>query len=147
MEDFVTAGQGPGVWLDIASMTGTEIGLVTVMYSAQKGFTGGFAAFHIALVAGIVTFAVGATGFIVYRLREMRLLTIPEFYERRFDRKTHVLGGLIMALGGILKMGLFLKVSSIFLVGITGWSAANSARPAVRVFLSVLVLIYTCLGG
>jgi SSS family solute:Na+ symporter len=59
---------------------------------------------------------------------------IPEFYERRFDRKTRLLGGLIMALGGILKMGLFLKVSSIFLVGITGWSAANSARPAVMVF-------------
>ena len=30
-------------------MTGTELGLVTVMYSAQKGFIGGFAAFHIAV--------------------------------------------------------------------------------------------------
>ena len=147
MKDFVTAGQGLGVWLGIASMTGTEIGLVTVMYSAQKGFTGGFAAFHIALVAGIVTFVVGATGFIVYPLRQMRVLTIPEFYERRFDRKSRVLGGIIMAFGGILNMGLFLKVSSIFLVGITGWSAANSALPAVMIFLSVLVLIYTCLGG
>ena len=37
MKDFVTAGQGLGVWLGIASMTGTEIGLVTVMYSAKKG--------------------------------------------------------------------------------------------------------------
>lgn len=147
MKEFVTAGQGLGVWLGIASLTGTEIGLVTVMYSAQKGFTGGFAAFHIALAAGIVTFAVGATGFIVYRLREMRVFTIPEFYERRFDRKTRILGGIIMALGGILNMGLFLKVSSIFLVGITGWSGAGAALPAVMVFLSLLVLIYTCLGG
>lgn len=40
MKDFVTAGQGLGIWLGIASMTGTEIGLITVMYSAQKGFTG-----------------------------------------------------------------------------------------------------------
>ena len=94
-----------------------------------------------------MTFVVGATGFIVYPLRQMRVLTIPEFYERRFDRKSRVLGGIIMALGGILNMGLFLKVSSIFLVGITGWSAANSALPAVMIFLSVLVLIYTCLGG
>jgi SSS family solute:Na+ symporter len=147
MQDFVTAGQSLGIWLGIASMTGTEIGLITVMYSAQKGFTGGFAAFHIALVSGIVTFVVGVTGFIVYRLRALGVLTIPEFYERRFDRKTRILGGVIMALGGILNMGLFLKVSSLFIVGVTGWSGAGAALPAVMVFLSVLVLIYTCLGG
>ena len=30
-------------------MLGSKIGLVTVMYTAQKGFTGGLAAFHIGL--------------------------------------------------------------------------------------------------
>ena len=98
-------------------------------------------------MSGVVTFIVGATGFIVYRLRQLGVLTIPEFYERRFDRKTRILGGIIMAFGGILNMGLFLKVSSMFIVGVTGWSGASSALPAVMVFLSVLVLIYTCLGG
>ncbi len=147
MSDFVTAGQGLGVCLGIATLTGTELGLITVMYSAQKGFTGGFAAFHIALMAGLVTLAVGFTGFIVYRLRAMQVLTIPEFYGRRFDRKTRILGGLMMALGGILNMGLFLKVGSMFIVGITGLSAASWALPAVMVFLITLVLIYTCLGG
>ena len=108
MSDFVVAGRGLGVCLGIATMTGTELGLITVMYSSQKGFVGGFAAFHIALVAGMVTFLVGATGFFVYRLREMGVMTIPEFYERRFDRKTRILGGIMMALGGVLNMGLFL---------------------------------------
>ena len=117
------------------------------MYSAQKGFVGGFAAFHIALAAGIVTFLVGATGFFVFRLREMGVMTIPEFYERRFDRKTRILGGLMMALGGILNMGLFLKVGAMFIVGITGMSQASWALPAVMVFLITLVIIYTCLGG
>ena len=147
MTDFVTAGQELGVCLGIATLTGTELGLITVMYSAQKGFTGGFAAFHIALMAGLVTLAVGATGFIVYRLRAMHVLTIPEFYGRRFDRKTRILGGIMMALGGILNMGLFLKVGSMFIVGITGLSATSWALPAVMVFLISLVLIYTCLGG
>lgn len=147
MKDFVAAGQGLGVWLGIATMTGTELGLITVMYSAQKGFTGGFAAFHIALVAGIVTFITGMTGFIVYRLREMQVLTIPEFYERRFDRKTRVLGGIMMAFGGILNMGLFLKVGSMFIVGITGLSIHSMALNYVMVFLITLVLIYTSLGG
>ena len=147
MSDFVTAGQGLGVCLGIATLTGTELGLITVMYSSQKGFSGGFAAFHIALIAGLVTLAVGFTGFIVYRLRAMGVLTIPEFYERRFDRKTRILGGIMMALGGILNMGLFLQVGSKFIVGITGLSIAGWALPGVMVFLITLVLIYTCLGG
>ncbi len=147
MRDFVTAGRNLGLWLGIATMTGTEIGLITVMYSAQKGFTGGFATFHIALAALIVTFVVGMTGFIVYRLREMKVMTIPEFYEKRFDRKTRILGGIMMVFGGILNMGLFLKVGSMFLVGITGLSATSWALPAVMIFLITLVLIYTVLGG
>ncbi len=147
MNDFVCAGRGLGTALGIATMTGTELGLITVMYSAQKGFKGGFAAFHIALVAGVVTFIVGCTGFFVYRLREMKVMTIPEFYERRFDRKTRILGGFMMALGGILNMGLFLKIGSMFIVGITGLSAESWALPAVMIFLITLVLIYTCLGG
>jgi len=159
MKDFVTAGQSLGTALGVATLTGTELGLITVMYSAQKGFTGGFAAFHIALVAGIVTFFVGASGFLIYRLRAMEVLTIPEFYRRRFGRKTQILGGVMMAFGGILNMGLFLKVGSMFLVGITGLTDQNlplpeawglpgiPALPAIMVFLLSLVLIYTCLGG
>ena len=159
MTDFVTAGQSLGTCLGVATLTGTELGLITVMYSAQKGFTGAFAAFHIALVAGVVTFFIGVTGFLVYRLRAMEVLTIPEFYKRRFGRKTQILGGVMMAFGGILNMGLFLKVGSMFLVGITGMSDQNLPLPeewglpaidalsAVMAFLLLLVLIYTCLGG
>ncbi len=147
MGDFVCAGQGLGTALGIATLTGTELGLITVMYQAQKGFIGGFATFHIALIAGIVTLAVGLSGFILFRLREMKVLTIPEFYERRFDKKTRILGGIMMACGGILNMGLFLKIGSMFIVGVTGLSESSWALPAVMIFLITLVLIYTCLGG
>jgi len=147
MAAYVSAGRALGTCLGIATMTGTELGLITVMYSAQKGFKGGFAAFHIAVLAAIVTFIVGFTGFIVYRLREMQVLTIPEFYERRFGRRTRIVGGIMLAFGGILNMGLFLKVGSMFIVGITGLSDQGWALPAVMSALLTLVLIYTVLGG
>ncbi len=147
MTTYLGAGRAIGAWLGVATMTGTEMGLITVMYNAQKGFNGGFAAFHIALAAMIVTFIVGVTGFIVCRLREMEVLTIPEFYEKRFDRKTRILGGIMLTLGGILNMGLFLKVGSMFIVGITGMSQDSRALPAVMTVLLVLVLVYTVLGG
>ncbi|MBN2456654.1 MAG: sodium:solute symporter family protein [Sedimentisphaerales bacterium] len=147
MADYVTAGRSLGTCLGIATMTGTEMGLITVMYSSQKGFIGGFAVFHIAVMAGAVIFLVGLTGFLVFRLRKLEVLTIPEFYERRFGRKTRIVGGLMLAIGGILNMGLFLKVGSMFIVGITGMSGVGWALPAVMTTLLVLVLIYTVLGG
>ncbi len=147
MNDFVCAGRGLGTALGVATLTGTELGLITVMYSSQKAFGGGFATFHIAVIAGLITFVVGISGLFLYRLREMKVMTIPEFYERRFDRKTRILGGIMMAAGGILNMGLFLKIGSMFIVGITGLSESSWALPAVMGFLITLVLIYTCLGG
>ena len=147
MADYVTAGRSLGTYLGVATMTGTEMGLITVMYSAQKGFVAGFSAFHIAVITAVVAFFVGLSGLFVYRLRQMEILTIPEYYERRFGRKTRIVGGIILSIAGILNMGLFLKVGSIFIVGITGMSDVGYALPGVMITLLVLVLIYTVLGG
>lgn len=145
MVDFIGAGRKIGLFLGVASMAGTEMGLITIMYSAQKGFTGGFAAFHIAVVALIVTFLVGISGFIVVPLRKLKVLTIPEFYERRFNKKVRVLGGVLLTLGGVLNMGLFLKVGAMFLVGVSG--LGHDIYPWIMTGLLVLILIYTCFGG
>src|SRR5207302_7866333 len=145
-EDFLIAERGMRGYLGVASIISTEMGLVTVMYAAQKGFTGGFAAFHIALVAAVVALLVGLTGFIVAPLRRTGVMTIPEFYERRFGRGTRILGGAILAFSGILNMGMFLKADSIFVTRLTGLTSPLALNIAMTVMLAV-VLLYTILGG
>ncbi len=147
MTNFVSAGRAVGTWLGVATLTGTEMGLITVMYSAQKGFTAGFAAFHIGVIAGVVALFIGLTGFIVVRLREHKVLTIPEYYEKRYGRRTRILGGVMLAFGGLLNMGLFLKVGAMFIVGITGMDPGGNALKVVMVVLLALVLVYTVIGG
>ena len=147
MTNLVTAGRSVGTWLGIATLTGTEMGLITVMYSAQKGFTSGFAAFHIGVIAGLVALLVGLTGFIVVRLRDHKVLTIPEYYEKRYGRRTRILGGVMLAFGGLLNMGLFLKVGAMFIVGITGMDPDGDALKFVMAALLALVLVYTVIGG
>jgi SSS family solute:Na+ symporter len=144
--DFIVAGRGLKTFLAVATMTGTELGLVTVVYSAQKGFTGGFAAFHIALATAIVCIAVGLTGFIVVPLRTMKVMTIPEFYERRFGRGVRILGGIILAFAGILNMGMFLKAGSLFVMGITSMTSQLELKIIMSALL-LMVLLYTTLGG
>ncbi len=146
MDDYVVAGRSLKTFVSIATMTGTELGLVTVMYAAQKGFTGGFAAFHIGLVAGIVCLIVGLTGFIVVPLRRMGVMTIPEFYGRRFGSGVRVYGGLLLAGAGILNMGMFLKAGAIFLTALTGLNDPLYVNLVMTVLIA-LVLVYTILGG
>lgn len=146
LSDYIVAGRSLKSKIGIATMIGSELGLVTVMYAAQKGFTGGFSAFHIGLVAGIVTLVVGMTGFIVVPLRRLGVMTIPEFYEHRFGRKIRIAGGLILALSGILNMGLFLKAGALFVTGLTGLGDPTTVK-LVMTALILLVLVYTTLGG
>lgn len=147
MADYVVAGRGIRTALGIATLTGTELGLVTVMYSAQKGFTGGFAAFHIALLVAGVTLVVGLTGFIIGALRRHEVLTISEFYGKRFGKDVQIAGGLVLAFAGILNMGMFLRAGSIFIVGITGLPLTGGALFWIMLALLALVLFYTILGG
>ncbi len=145
-EGYFIAGRKVKGYLGVASIIATEMGLVTVMYSAQKGFTGGFAAFHIALVAALVALMVGVTGFIVSPLRQTKVMTIPEFYELRFSRGTRILGGMILAFSGILNMGMFLKADSLFVTSVMGLTSSTALNVAMSIMLG-LVLLYTMLGG
>tara|TARA_B100000530_G_scaffold332591_1_gene279185 strand:- start:34 stop:1518 length:1485 start_codon:yes stop_codon:yes gene_type:complete len=146
MSDFVVAGRSLGRGLGIATMIGSELGLITVMYAAQKGLTGGFASFHIALLAGLVCLIVGWTGYIVVPLRKLGVMTIPEFYEKRFSRGVRILGGAILALSGILNMGMFLNAGGTFIVGVTGMDSDFHLKIVMSILL-ILVLFYTMLGG
>ena len=53
----------------------------------------------------------------------------------------------MLAFGGLLNMGLFLKVGAMFIVGITGMDPDSNSLKMVMVSLLVLVLVYTVIGG
>ena len=146
MADYIVAGRSLRSFISIATMLGSEVGLVTVMYTSQKGFTGGFSAFHIGLCAGIVPLIVGLTGFIVVPLRQARVKTIPEYYGLRFGTGVRVLGGFILTGAGILNMGVFLKAGAVFVTALTGLHDPMVVNIVMTVLI-VLVLIYTILGG
>jgi SSS family solute:Na+ symporter len=146
LSDFIVAGRSLKLFIAIATLTGTELGLVTVMYNAELGFKHGFSAFHVGIIETLCILAIGLTGFIVYKLRQLRVMTIPEFYEKRFGRNVRIVGGTILALGGILNMGLFLQAGARFMMGVTGYSNPSGLKLFMSVML-IMVLVYTVLGG
>jgi len=145
LADYLVAGRALGVYLCVATMTGTELGLVTVMYNAEEGFMRGFSAFTIGLIACFTSVTIGLTGVIVSRLREEGVMTIPEYYERRYGPKVRWIGGLVLTIACVLNFALFLRVGADFITHATGLEAAH--MKFVMSAMLVLVLFYTALGG
>ena len=145
ISDYLVAGRELGTFIGIATLAATEIGTITFMYYAELGYKTGYASFVNGLIAGLVMIFIGRTGFIVGRLRELRLMTVPEFFEVKFSRKLRVCTGVLVAIGGILNMGVFLKVEGTFLAIISGISLDHIK--AVMTAILLLELLYTVLGG
>ena len=151
VSDYMVGGRGSGAALNVATYIGTGLGLVTLMYAAKDAFQHGFAYVTLALIGAAVGVFLGSTGFVIGRLRELSLTTIPEYFQKRFDRRTRVTAGVICALAGILNMGLFPKMGATFITYATGLGAGGGDQ-AVKVgivtsVLIVLVLVYTIAGG
>lgn len=154
LEDYLVAGRAVRLNLGVATMVASELGLVTLMYMAQQGFRSGPAAIHIAVAYFLGVLVIGLTGFIVYRLRATGVMTVPEFYELRYNKVVRWIGGVLLAGAGITNMGIFLQVDAKFVVAVTGLQpievAGWQAGPAlawVMIAMMAVVLVYTALGG
>jgi len=145
VDDFAVAGREMDANLGIASLAATEMGLVTVMYTAQLGFKNGPAGAIVGVLMAAAMLLVGATGFVIGPLRDAGVITIPELFEKRFGSRVRWLAGLFVVLGGVLNMGIFLKVGGEFLVHVTGLDL-EYLQWTMTVLLGV-VLLYTVLGG
>lgn len=151
VKGFVLGGSAAGTSLNIATYIGTGLGLVTLMYASVDAVQHGFAYVTLAIIGFFVVAMLGATGVVISPLRKMGVLTIPEFFEKRFSSRVRILGGFLCVLAGVLNMGLFPKMGAVFLTYATGLGdTAMDATVMINIITSiliVLVLIYTVLGG
>ena len=79
-DSFLLAGRSLKLYLGMATMGATELGLVTLMYFSEQGYKSGFSAFTIGLISLLGFMFVGKTGFIIKGLRELHMRTIAEFF-------------------------------------------------------------------
>src|SRR5512137_2590709 len=149
VEDFLVAGREMNVYLGIASLAATEFGIVTCMYTAQSGYKYGFAGTFPGIAQFVAMLLVGWTGFCVKPLRDSGVITIPELLDRKFGSRIRWATGVVIVLGGLLNMGVFLRITGEFLVLVGGFDLANLERNVVVMMTVLLVLgtIYTVVGG
>ena len=145
VEHYLVAGREMNLYLGIASLAATEFGVVTCMYSAQNGYQKGFAGATPGILMALAMLFVGLTGFCVKPLRDAGVITIPELFEKRFGSRVRWLSGVVIVLGGLLNMGVFLRVGGEFLVYACGMDVHYLEITMTALLLCVA--IYTILGG
>lgn len=145
VEDFLVAGREMNLYLGIASLAATEFGIITCMYAAEAGYKHGFAGATPGLCQAAAMLVIGITGFCVKPLRASGAMTLPELFEQRFGKGVRWLAGVVIVLGGLLNMGVFLKVGGDFLCAVCGFDAGHLVL--IMGLLLAMVAVYTILGG
>src|SRR5438477_5116851 len=114
--DFLAAGRCAGRYL-----------LANARGEAESGLASSLAVFELVFVAGFVlnfweklqtpiVILVGISGFVIYRLRETRAMTLAQFFEMRYSRGFRLFMGFLAFLSGILNYGIFPAVSARFFI-------------------------------
>lgn len=145
VDEYLVMGRRLGPYWGVATLAAAETGLVTFVYFAQESYLGGFAALMLPIIGAAMMFFVGWNGFVVKKLRELEMRTVPEFLETHFSPGVRSIAGLATFVVGVLNMGIFLQVEATFLAIVMGIPQAQTL-----VFMAVLLIVvvaYTVLGG
>ncbi len=145
LDQFLIAGRNVNLHLGIASLAATEFGIAACMANAELGFKYGFAGITPGIALALAMFIIGSTGFCIQRLREQRVVTLPELFEKKFGSKVRQASGVVIVTGGLLNMGVFLRQAGEFLSIVCGFDLAY--LKVIMTVLLAIVAIYTVLGG
>ncbi|MFT3784863.1 MAG: hypothetical protein QM770_01690 [Tepidisphaeraceae bacterium] len=141
VSDFMTGGRVAGRYLVSVSDGMAGLGLITVVGFFEFFYKSGFALGHWQTLGLPITLLLTLTGFIVYRYRETRCMTLAQFFELRYSKRFRVFCGFVAACSGILNYGIFPAVGGRFIVYYAGLPQQLSIGPAhVDTFLIVMVI-------
>lgn len=145
VNDYLVAGRQVDLYLGIASLAATEFGIVTCMANAELGYKYGFAGITPGIALFVSMLFVGITGFCIRPLRDRGVITVPEFFEQKFGKRVRWASGVVIVLGGLLNMGVFLRMGGDFLTLIFGLDTGY--LEVMMTIILLIVAIYTILGG
>ena len=122
-----------------------SFGIVTCMANAQLGYKYGFVGITPGITLMLAMYIVGKTGFCIKPLRDNSVITVPELFDKKFGRKVRWASGVVIVLGGLLNMGVFLRMAGDFLITTVG--IGEQYLELLMTLLLLIVALYTILGG
>lgn len=118
--DFLAAGRTGKRYLLTSANGLAGMGLITLVAYTQKFHHAGWAISWWNEGAFLLIAILNLSGFVYYRYRQTRALTLAQFFEMRYDRGYRIVMGAICFLAGILNFGIFPAIGARFFICFLG---------------------------
>ena len=113
---FLAANRCGGRYLLTMAEGMTWVGAITIVASFEQRFQVGFCATWWYLMITPIGVFLALSGWVIYRYRQTRALTMAQFFEMRYSRKFRIFAGLIAWLSGVINYGIFPAVTARFFI-------------------------------
>ena len=148
--DFLSAGRTAGRYLLSVSSGIAGLGAISVVMYLEMGYVSGFSLAWWGLSQGIIILILTMSGWVIYRFRSTRCLTLAQFFEKRYSRRFRIFTGIIAFVAGIINFGIFPAVGAQFFINYCGFPdsfVGLPVYPLVMIFLLGISLYFVYTGG
>lgn len=152
--DFLAAGRTAGRYLISVSSGIAGLGAISIVGLLEMNYVAGFSMSWWGLTMGIVVLIMTVTGWVIYRFRQTRALTLAEFFERRYSKRFRIFAGLVAFASGIVNFGIFPAVVARFFIYYCGLPTEFDLLgltipmfPTIMAVLLTIALTFVFSGG
>ena len=148
--DFLSAGRTAGRYVLSVSSGVAGLGAISIVMFMEMGFVAGFALSWWGLSQGIIILAITMSGWVIYRFRMTRSLTLAQFFEKRYSRNFRIFAGIVAFFAGIMNFGIFPAVGAQFFINYCGLPDSFLGipmYPLVMILLLGVALYFVYTGG
>jgi SSS family solute:Na+ symporter len=141
--DFMTAGRAAGRYLLTTSEYMAAMGLISAIAMFEAQYKSGFAysgPWGVLLTPLMI--ALTLTGYLIYRYRETRVMTMAQFFEVRYSKRFRLFTGVLAAASGIINYGIFPAVGGRFFVYFCGLPEQTSILGLVVPTFGIIMAIF-----
>ena len=152
--DFLACNRCADRYLLSISIGLASLGVLSLMAFFEMNYSAGFPPLWWGFMISPLYFLVTLSGFVVYRYRQTRALTLGQFYEIRYSRPFRIFTGILGYLSGLLAFGITPGLGTNFIMNYCGLPrhftllGMPCSTFAVTMFvLMVVALFFTYIGG
>jgi len=148
--DFLSAGRAAGRYLLSISGGIAGLGAISTVMFLEMGYVAGFSLSWWGLSQGIIILFLTMSGWVIYRFRSTRCLTLSQFFEKRYSRKFRIFTGIVAFVAGIINFGIFPAVGAQFFIqfcGFPDYAFGLPVYPIVMILLLSIALYFVYFGG
>ena len=152
--DFLAANRCAGRYLLSIALGEAGQAAASVIILFEIFYQSGFARFFWGALHIPISLFILLSGWVIYRFRQTRALTMAQFFEMRYSRRFRIFTGILAWFSGILNFGIFPGIGARFFINFCGFSPSLSifgfyvsTYAIVLLILITLALFFNFIGG